>query len=747
MGPAASCALMAYESGVFGEEFRGNLFSSSFNLSKVSRHILIPDGATFKTEDSDFLVSDSADFHPTRIMEDADGSLIVIDTGGWYKLCCPTSQLQKPDVLGAIYRIRAVKTPPQDDPRGLKLNWTQSSENVLAERLTDQRLAVQKRALEALAQRENRALPELEFVLRGSSSARTRAIWTLARIDTAESRALVINALGDRDEIVRQAAIHVIAVWREKKALPALVTILDGKSPQNKRAAAEALGRLEDSKAIPALLNIQGGLDRVLEHSLIYALIEINDPKTTRAGLDSPDPRVRKIAMTALDQMATKTLKPSEVSPYLSSTNSVLRETANWIVSRHNDWGGELAEYFKSRLSKLSTEDALMIDQLAGLAKSPEVQSLLAQTLLATDGSPSSKTTALKSMSRAGVKQAPENWKDGVAHVLSQHLELQLLAVQTARTFSRTNETNTRLKAALTSVALDGSKPAANRLEALLASPAILTESGSPELFELLLDSVGQTKPIAERSASARLLSRAPLSSSQRLRLAAAIEKMGPMELSVVLPAFAQPEPELGASLVRLLPQSSGFKGLRVDQLQSVFSKHDPSLQQKAEALYAMLNQDLKAQQSKIESLLKELPEGDIRKGQAIFNGTKAACSSCHAIGYLGGKLGPDLTSVGQIRSRRDLLEAIIYPSSSFVRSYEPQVVVTREGTELNGIVTQENSDELVLALGPNSEQRIPRSEIVETKPGNMSVMPSGLNEVISKEELADLLAFLKNTK
>ena len=38
------------------------------------------------------------------VFEDADGSLIVIDTGGWYKLCCPTSQLAKPDVLGAIYR-------------------------------------------------------------------------------------------------------------------------------------------------------------------------------------------------------------------------------------------------------------------------------------------------------------------------------------------------------------------------------------------------------------------------------------------------------------------------------------------------------------------------------------------------------------------------------------------------------------------------------------------------------------------
>ena len=77
-----------------------------FNLRKVSRHVLKPSGATFATEDSDFVVSDNTDFHPTDVIEDADGSLLVVNTGGWYKLCCPSSQLVKDDVLGGIYRVR-----------------------------------------------------------------------------------------------------------------------------------------------------------------------------------------------------------------------------------------------------------------------------------------------------------------------------------------------------------------------------------------------------------------------------------------------------------------------------------------------------------------------------------------------------------------------------------------------------------------------------------------------------------------
>ena len=94
--------------------------------------MLEPQGATFRTRDSDFLVSDNPDFHPTDVLEDADGSLLVIDTGGWYKLCCPTSQLAKPDVRGAIYRVRRTGAPKVNDPRGLKLAWTKMKPAELA---------------------------------------------------------------------------------------------------------------------------------------------------------------------------------------------------------------------------------------------------------------------------------------------------------------------------------------------------------------------------------------------------------------------------------------------------------------------------------------------------------------------------------------------------------------------------------------------------------------------------------------
>jgi putative heme-binding domain-containing protein len=130
-----------------------------------------------------------------------------------------------------------------------------------------------------------------------------------------------------------------------------------------------------------------------------------------------------------------------------------------------------------------------------------------------------------------------------------------------------------------------------------------------------------------------------------------------------------------------------------------------------------------------------------------VFNSPKAACASCHAIGYLGGNLGPDLTRIGQTRTERDLLEAVVFPSASFVRSYEPVTVATKDGKVLNGLVRRDAADEVVLATGANEEARIARGDIDEMRPGTVSVMPAGLDQQLTTQDIADLLAFLKACK
>jgi putative heme-binding domain-containing protein len=151
-------------------------------------------------------------------------------------------------------------------------------------------------------------------------------------------------------------------------------------------------------------------------------------------------------------------------------------------------------------------------------------------------------------------------------------------------------------------------------------------------------------------------------------------------------------------------------------------------------------------QKAHLDALSASLPKGDIRGGQAIFNSQKAACAACHKMGYLGGTVGPDLTSIGQARTERDLLESIVYPNASFVRSYEPVIVSTKSDEEYSGVLRKDAEDEIVLATGPNTEARVARTDIREMRPGQVSVMPGGLDTQLTQQELADLVAFLKGT-
>jgi putative heme-binding domain-containing protein len=250
------------------------------------------------------------------------------------------------------------------------------------------------------------------------------------------------------------------------------------------------------------------------------------------------------------------------------------------------------------------------------------------------------------------------------------------------------------------------------------------------------------------RSDAALVLSKAKLSGEQLTTLAESLRTTGPLELTRLLPAFDNAsEEELGLKLMAALKDSKGTAGLRPDMLKPHLTKFPATVQQKADELLAFLNADLAEQTARLDQLVTELKGGDVRRGQAIFNGSKAACSSCHAMGYLGGRVGPDLTSIGQVRTERDLIESIIYPSASFVRSYESVIVTTKGGDQYNGVLRKDAPDEVMLVTGPNAEVRVTRSEIADMHPGGVSVMPQGLEQQLDRQELADLVAFLKNTK
>ena len=254
-------------------------------------------------------------------------------------------------------------------------------------------------------------------------------------------------------------------------------------------------------------------------------------------------------------------------------------------------------------------------------------------------------------------------------------------------------------------------KAADLRLAALAAVPGGLVKPDQT-LFKFLIGQLDRERTVAARTTAADVLARARLTAGQLTRLADALRTAGPLEVDRLLVAFEQSTDEsLGLKLVAALTTSSAVSSLRVDSIKSHLAKYGPEVQKEAEGLYARLNVDAARQKARLEQLMAALSAGDVRRGQLIFHSEKAACYSCHAIGYRGGNVGPDLTRIGSVRADRDLLEAIVFPSASFVRSFEPIAVATNDGKVFNGLLRGETADELILATGVNQESRIARRE------------------------------------
>ncbi|MCO8123106.1 HEAT repeat domain-containing protein [Stieleria sp. TO1_6] len=756
MGAAAPCGLTRYESDVFGSDYRNNLFACLFNMRKVTRHVLQPNDATFNSSMEDFVVSNHLDFHPTDVIEDADGSLIVIDTGGWYKLCCPTSQLEKPDILGAIYRVRRDDVQHAADPRGLKLNWSDLSALDLAALLDDARPAVQRRAIQELANRDAAAIGPLSDVLRSgkrSETSRLGAVWALTRIDHRRARDTVRIAFDDRDPTVRQAAIHSASVHRDPDAWKELVELLQSESAHNRRAAAEALGRIGNKAAVPALLAAAGQAnDRISEHSLIFALIEIADAKGTRDQLTSGNAGSRSAALMALDQMDGGMLQAADVAPLLSNRDATLKETADWIVDQHPQWAAELAPHFRKQIQgfeSLSPQELKSLQaSLSRFAVTDSMRELLAKNLTDDQLPSGARQLVLRAMSQSKLNELPSSWVSPLASLLRR--DDQTLAAEVVSVLRNVPAPKTgadQIVDALVHISADPKWPDHLRLESLWAVRERVSVINADQ-FDFVAKRVDGSLPVDTRATAVEILANAQLDPQQLTRLTALFEKVSPLDINRLLAAFGRSRDEqAGLALVESLERSPARSALDLETLKRILKNYPSSVQQHAGKLYTLIESETAEQSAELQSVLASLPAGNARRGQEVFHSAKAACSACHAIGYLGGRVGPDLTRIARIRNRRDLLEAVIFPSASMVQNYESVTVLTLDGQIYNGLIQRETDKELVLATGPDKEVRIGTGQIEEVKRSSVSIMPTGLDKQLTSQQLADLVEFLTTRK
>ena len=128
------------------------------------------------------------------------------------------------------------------------------------------------------------------------------AIWAACRVDNRTARNICFRGIGSADRETTLAGLHAVALWRDRGAFGPLIKAMSSKDLAIRRAAAEAFGRIGDPLAIPIILPHLSDRksDRVFDHSLTYALIEIGDPDATAKALKGSPP-VRRACLTALE--------------------------------------------------------------------------------------------------------------------------------------------------------------------------------------------------------------------------------------------------------------------------------------------------------------------------------------------------------------------------------------------------------------------------------------------------------------
>ena len=209
-----------------------------------------------------------------------------------------------------------------------------------------------------------------------------------------------------------------------------------------------------------------------------------------------------------------------------------------------------------------------------------------------------------------------------------------------------------------------------------------------------------------------------------------ALPTAGPMETQQLLAAFEKSSSEaVGRAFVAALLQSKTSSSLSAATLRTAVGKFPAGVMHAAEPLLQAARRRRRPAEARLAELAPLLIGGDASRGQAVFLGKTAGCTTCHTIGGAGGHVGPDLSKIGAMRSGRDLLESIIYPSSSIARGFEPFIVETRDGQAYAGTLAGESTD--AIRLKTPAEVVIPPSQIKNFRPDRVSIMPQGLESPI----------------
>ncbi|MGI8966028.1 MAG: c-type cytochrome, partial [Limisphaerales bacterium] len=149
---------------------------------------------------------------------------------------------------------------------------------------------------------------------------------------------------------------------------------------------------------------------------------------------------------------------------------------------------------------------------------------------------------------------------------------------------------------------------------------------------------------------------------------------------------------------------------------------------------------------AELESDLEKVSAGrNFESGKAAFN--DAQCLACHRFGNEGGAIGPELTAASSKYSRRDILDSILNPSKIVSDQYQNHTITKKDGDDLTGRIVDETAEKIAVQINPLLPARIEikKTDIAKREVSKLSPMPEGLANILTKEAILDLLAYIES--
>ncbi|MDR3404426.1 MAG: NPCBM/NEW2 domain-containing protein [Chthoniobacter sp.] len=698
-GAGSPTGILFNEGTALGPQFTNQLIHCDAGPRTVRAYPTEVDGAGYKATMVDILTSTDGWYRPADLGIAPDGSLYVAD---WYDAGVGGHGMADHEpgrIMGRIYRVAAEGAKPQVPTTDF------STPAGAATALQSPNKATQYVAYQALHTFGTAAEPELTKLAKNENPRfRARALSALAHISGNEIKALTMG-LKDSDPNVRIAAIRLtreLATTAHLHAQPleenhALLEALLKDTPQVRREIALSLRGPRDFTAMwVALARQHDGRDRWYLEALGIAaaghedayfdawLTAVGDHWNTPAGRDIIwRMRSPKAAGYLAKIIEDAKLSAEEKPRYMRSFDFLPNAPEKTQALI------ELASLGDSG-NALAGEALLRLKNL-DLAANPGVKAVLDKSLTASRGTPRFieivRDFHLQGQGQAIMDAALSNVSDPLAN---EGLKLVLAEPNSGQI----------LDTALAS-------PLADKLVTLLG-----TSSEQRTIHALTALATKNENPLPRRSAAIQALARSQTGAQAIIQLARNNQLSADLKSVATTALNLVQYPTLKADIAELFPAPASLGGQALPPI---------------------------AELVKIK--------GDAAHGKTLFERAESSCITCHRVNDKGVDFAPALSEIGSKLPKEAIFDAIINPNASISMGFETTQLQAKDGTVAIGIVRSETNDDLVLALPGGATNKFAKRDIAKREKLATSMMPSGLNQALSQQDLVDVVEYLASLK